>query len=475
MGCAFLASPRTAAPAPHSGITAASPGYPMWHFQKKEKPSVFRKLPASPPAAKTVSAPKTASAAFWAWCWSGPSQRDTNLFPMIWVHHKDYFQPAKIAAQARWIPRGKVALFFCNAAASMLKNPADTCRTTSGAITRFPSPWLTVGAVQIGRRFARFFRRYKAVGGRLNYLVLDYESGLSCWQISPENAHAISVDPRFTGLKYHLGFTNIMAIFQPGTARKSWNKFVGRRIAQALNLAFFLPAATVFPSLSASNYGGMSMLGTAVAPDTNGHYQPSDQIFGNTQSPAFYGDIGQLAQQQKGGQAYGNSPFAVLRYEMLYLQAIKRTSHIPIVPWIGYPGFANYGKATGYYRELVYQLALRGVNQFLYWNPRAWLSHQAPLATAQDDALLDGCLAILNTRLGPTPGKSLDTGPVHWNSPLLVAGRTTTNGQILYRVTVPPGTPAIIAQPGNDRVNTAGKTGVWVTTSANQPLTFTPQ
>ena len=471
-GCGYLIPPTGAAPQPVVENTSFLPSYPMWLISKP--------MPAAAPTlAVTASSRQTGGPAIWAWCWTAPETRDAFLFPMVWVRRRDYGNPAAIAARTAQLPPGKVALFLWNAGGSLLTNPANACRGTSGG-TAFPSPWLSAGAGQIAQRLERFFQGYRAAGGRLNYLVLDYEAGLSCWQITRQNAAAISHDPRFPQMTQQLGFADIARIFQPGTARRMWNQWVGSQVAAALNQAYFLPAADAFPGMSASNFGGLAMLGNHVAPDINGHFQPLNQVFGNAQSPAFYGDIGQLAGMNIGGQACGSNPFAVLRYEMIYLQAIQQTSGIPIVPWVGYPGYASFAFAPGYYKELIDQLALRGVNQFLYWNPRAWDPNQKPMATPPDDTLLNDCLAVLNQRLGPNPGGPIlpatPAAPpsVSWNSPLLVAGRVTSDGTVLYRVTVPPGTLAIRVWPGNETIRTAGRTGVWVSGTVGQPLSFAP-
>ncbi len=414
-------------------------------------------------------------ALFEAWCWSPAARADKNLYPMVWVRHSNYADPGKIAAEASRLPHGRVALFMWNAASSLLKGSLDASRTAAGRPTQYPSPWLDQGAAQISAKMTRFFREYKAAGGRLNYLVLDYEAGLGSWSMSKANLLAISADPRSAALKKKLGFSNLLSV---GTSaggpcsercRRIWNEMMGHIVATALNHAIYRPARKIFSRLRAGNYDNVIMLGL-IAPDENGYYQPLDTIFGNVQNPSYYNRIawglrGWLATQETGG----HGPFATLRYELLNLEAIQRGAHPPIVPWISYK---SYVKNNPYYRELIYQLAMRGVNHFLYWNPRAWLKGQI-LTTTHDNTVLNNCLTVLNKKLGSTPGKALGTGAITWNTALLVAARTTSTGRILYRVTVPPGTKAIGIHPGRRPVATNGKTGVWVMSSADRPLTFT--
>ncbi len=422
-----------------------------------------------------VQAGPTAGPTFWAWCWSPTAQTDRNLIPMIWVRRSGYGNAAGVAAQARAIPRGKVAMFLWNAAPTLLTSPLDTCRTPTGKPTSYPSPWLARGAARIGRQMAQFFRRYKAAGGRLNYLVLDYEAGLGSWSMTKANLRAISADPRSGALKKKLGFSNLLGV---GTSaggpcsercRRIWNEMMGHIVTMALDHAIYQPARSVYSHILASNYASFRMLGL-IAPDDNGYYQPSDIFFGNVQSPSYYNRIawglkGWLATQTTGG----SGPFATLRYELVSLQAIQRSSDASITPWISYK---SYVKNNPYYKELIYQLALRGVDHFLYWNPRAWLKNQKPMTTAQDDTAVNNCLRVLNEKLGRTPGKAVRTGPITWNSALLVAARKTSAGRILYRVTVPPGTRAILVDPGHKRIVTRGKVGVWVRSPATRPLTF---
>lgn len=402
-----------------------------------------------------------------AWCWSPPNMNLKNLIPMLWVRNRDYASAGTVAQASQALPRGHASLFLWNAAPQLLADPLDTCRTASGDSTTFPSPWLAAGAKQIGERMAKFFRAFKAAGGRMNYLVLDYEAGLSSWQISLSDMEAIERDPRSKKLKRQLGFPYLSSAFFAGPNRRAWNLLMGSRIASALNTAFFTPARASFPRLCGSNFGGVNMTAPYIVPDPNDHYQALSCVFGNCQSPAFYGTIGGLAYANPGGQPYGNAPFAILRYEMMYLQGIQSTSRLPVVPWVAYP---SYAKTAGYYKELVYQLALRGVSQFLYWNPRQ-LNAQ-PGATPRDDRLLNGYLAALKRRLGPRPGEPITTGPVHWRTGLLVAARETEGGRTLYRVTAPPGTAEIVEIPGEKKIPLRGGTGVWVMSGPKPTLRF---
>ncbi len=439
---------------------------------------------------------------FWAWCWSAPSARDRNLVPMVWVTPRtvppgvlrrnfgvsgpaqrwvvSQAAPRAAAAASRKLPHGRVALFMSGAGSPLFRDPLDMCRTATGEATHFPSPWLKAGATRIGRRVAGFFRQYKADGGRLDFLVLDFENTMQYNQVSRAQVRAIGKDPRSASLERHLGFSDLASIFHPGKNRRVWVEMMRQRVDNALRRAYFQPARSVFPGLHGSNYGDHIQGGNGEAltpvPNINGRYQPQLAHFGNVQSPPMYGKINLAAWKPIHGRAYRLSPFGVLRWHIMQLQAFHRASKMPIVPWVSYasyhagdvpyPVFQNR-----YYEELIYQLALRGVDQFLYWNPGPWDARHKG-TTPRDNQVLDHCLAVLNAKFGPRPGRALRTGPIRWTSRILVAARMTSSRTILYRVTVAPGIPEIVEEPTGRRINIRGRAGLWVRAAAGHPLGF---
>ena len=439
--------------------------------------------------------------AFWAWCWDAPSARDRHLVPMVWVTPRavppgvlranfgvsrpgqtwvvSQAAPRAAAAASRKLPRGRVALFMSGAGQSLFKDPLDMCRTAAGEVTHFPSPWLKAGATRVACQIARFFRQYKADGGRLDFLVLDFENTMEYDEVSRAQVRAIGKDPRSAGLERRLGFSDLASIFRAGKDRRVWVEVMRQRVDNALRRAYFQPARSVFPGLHGSNYGDHIQGGNGEAltpvPNINGRYQPQLAHFGNVQSPPMYGKINLAAWKPIHGRAYRLSPFGVLRWHIMQLQAFHRASKMPIVPWVSYasyhagdvpyPVFQNR-----YYEELIYQLALRGVDQFLYWNPGPFGGHRG--TSPRDNQVLDHCLAVLNAKFGPKPGRMLHTGPIRWTSKILVAARMTSSRTVLYRVTVAPGITEIVEEPTGRRVSTRGRAGFWVSAAAGRPLRF---
>ena len=387
---------------------------------------------------------------------------------MVWVLRRDYRNPAAAARASLAAPPGRSAIFLYNVAPKLLTSPLDACRTRAGVPTAYRSPWLGAGAATVARQMSSFFRRFRADGGRMDYLVIDYEASLTSWQLTPTGVAAIEHDPRFPQLRSLLGFKHLASVMVAGPHRRKWNFLMGGVVAAALNRAVFQPATAVYPNLRASNFDGTIMLPPHIAPDLNNHYQPLSCVFGNCQSPALYGEIGGLAYTVKGGKEYGSSPFALLRYEMIYLQAVQASSRLPVVPWVAYRGYAKSGR---YYKELIYQLALRGCGELLYWNPHASTPHAG--ASAADDQALSTYLGTLRALLGTIPGPPVPVPAINWRSRLLVAARRTAGGRVLYRVTVPPGIRGVLIKPYNQAVNVRGRTGFWAISPAGVRLTFT--
>jgi hypothetical protein len=412
--------------------------------------------------------PAEATGGIWAWCWSRPQGNCPALIPMVWVLRREYRNPAAAARASRAAPPGRAAIFLYNVTPKLLTSPLDACRTPAGAPTNFRSPWLQAGAASMAKQMAAFFRRFRADGGRMDYLVIDYEASLTSWQLTPTDVAAIEHDPRFPQLRALLGFKHLASVMVAGPDRRKWNFLMGSVVAGALNRAVFQPATAVYPDIRGSNFDGAIMLPPHIAPDLNDHYQPLSCVFGNCQSPAFYGEIGGLAYTVKGGKKYGSSPFALLRYEMIYLQAVQASSRLPVVPWVAYRGYAKSGR---YYKELIYQLVLRGCGELLYWNPHAAAPHAG--ASAADDRALNAYLIRLRGLLGTDPGPPAPAPAINWSSRLVVAARRTTGGRLLYRVTVPPGVRSVLITPYNQIVNIRGRTGFWAISPTGMRLRFT--
>lgn len=409
-------------------------------------------------------------------CWSGPAEGCANVTGMIWVR-KDT-DPAEAAAASREKPEGMAAVFLWDMAREVLAHPEDACRTPTGELTAFPSPWPEKGVAELKKQALEFFGAYKAAGGRLDFLVLDYEGGLSNWHLKPENIRAIGADPRSGPLKAELGFDDFEKVinWRQGPEYLTWNALMGRIVCDALNRGLFDPVRELYPAVKASNYGAVIVTRENVVPDLHGHLQFSLGYCGTHGSQAFYGHIGQLAGKcLVGDREYGGDPFAVLRWQLNGMRAVRRSSPVPFQAWVSHKNYENSAFRTNdYYQELVYHLALSGTQDFLFWNPDRWRDDQDPslFRTDEHDRLFDACLTTLNAKLGDAVRSCVTLEPIPWDSSLIATGMRLGEQKVLWRVSVPEGAGRVRVTPGGELLDLEGGLGTWYESPVGEVVDF---
>jgi len=412
--------------------------------------------------------------------WSDVPADCRMISSMIWVRNNTL--PETAAKESLGKPHGLAALILGDMARDFIDHPQDQCRTAEGAPTGFPSPFLDRGVAVLKHRADWFFSRFKAAGGRLDLMILDFEKGFSNWQSSADQIRAIWDDPRSKKWIAQSGIKDINRVidWRRGTDYLHWNAVMGKRVNQALNRALFDPVGRWYPGVKSSNFGGYIMTEKNVVPDLNGHFQFSLAHGGTHSSPSFYGHIGGLANQRLGGKkAYGQSPFAVLRWHLNTMRAAIRSSNDPMMPWVSnkqYP--KSVFRDNPYYEELIYHLALSGADGFLYWNPRyPRKRHQQStgLTADEQDRIFDSCLRTLNEHLGRKPRQCLTTGPIPWDSRLLATGMLIGDDEVLWRVTVLPGGSNVIVSPESSRIDLNGKIGFWYHSKKESKVRFEVQ
>jgi len=395
---------------------------------------------------------------------------------MVWV--KKDTDPAEAAAASREKPEGLAAVFLWDMAREVLAHPEDGCRTPEGELTGFASPWPEKGVAELKRRAVEFFGAYKAAGGRLDFLVLDYEGGLSNWHLKPENIRAIGADPRSAVLKAELGFDDVEKVvnWRQGLEYLTWNAVMGRLVCDALNRGLFDPVRELYPAVKASNYGAVIVTKEKVVPDLNGHLQFSLGYCGTHGSQAFYGHIGQLAGKRLAGdREYGREPFAVLRWELNGMRAVRRSSDVPFQPWVSHKNYENSAYRTNdYYQELMYHLALAGAQDFLFWNPGRWRDDQdaSLFRTDEHDRLFDACLTTLNGKLGDAVRSCVTLDPIPWDSGIIATGMRLGDEKVLWRVTVPAGRKSVRVAPKGEMLDLQGGLGAWYESPVGEAAEF---
>ncbi len=444
-----------------------------------------------PTCAGTGSAEQQTMTAIHAYSWSEVPATCRHITHMTWF--KKDSDPAEIAKASLARPAERRALFSWDMERDLLSHPDDAARTADGKPTEHIGVWPQQGAATVGARFEDFFRRFKEAGGDARLLVLDFEGGYSNWHIGSKNTErwlAIQNDPRFSQIAKRLGFSDLLTVadFRSGTNYLKWNAHTGLLVDEALNKAVFEPARRHFPKIQASNYGSYIVTEANTVPDLHGHMQWREGIpFGTHQSRSFYTSIGQLASKKLDGQnPFGQSPFAGLLLSVNYIRSMKRSSAIPIQPWVAWARYAGDGPnrppatvgGTPYYRELVCHLALQGIAEFLFWNPHPWRKDQKPesLSLPEDEILLDELLGRINQRLEGASGEPVTVEAAPWNARVVASGMRVKD-KILWRFSFAPQTDKVVVSLDGKPVEITperGEAGAWFTHETRQQMNIPP-
>ncbi len=413
-----------------------------------------------------------------------PAPKDCNH--ILYAQRVDWStDPAQAARQSQAYPPGLAAVRPWLMTKGLLSHPQDACRTPQGTLTPYPSPWLEHGTAFIRQRIEAFFTAYKNAGGRLDWLVVDFERGFSPWGLDPQHIRAIQDDPRSPSLKQAMGIDDFEAVIKHKNPQVyAWDRHMRRLVYRGLHAALLEPIQRLYPDVKASNYGYFILTPDNAIPYTNGYRRSNPFCFGTHNSQAYYGGIGRKGKAIPGFIQLGSphadriSPFAVLRWHVNKVRGIRRSSDRPLVPWVAHKSFEPGVFATNtYYEENIYHLALHGSEHFLFWNSgwdRNKPNHPGPRRTAADERLLNRLLEELNQKFGPAHRRCITIQPIDWDSPLIATGMQIGHDQVLWRVTAPPGTDAIRVDPQGHTLPLNGQPGVWYVSTPGQSVRFAP-
>lgn len=407
--------------------------------------------------------------------WSKVPPDCATVTQMIWVSAKTL--PEAAAKRSLSKPAGMAGIFLRHMATELFRHREDYCRDQDGSVTEYSSPWPEKGIQTTKHHIEWFFRRYQAAGGRLDWLILDYEGGYTVWHRKRHHIRAIWNDPRGATLADEIGTTNInRVVFRRGDDYLKWNAVMGKLVCRALNAAIFNPVKNIIPDVKSCNYGAYVMSRENVVPDLNGYRQFLLAHCGTHGSASFYGRIGKLAGiRLDGKRPYGRSPFAVLRLHVNRMRAIKRSSDVPFMPWVSHKTFPeSVFQDNDYYQELIYHLALSGVDGFLYWNPHPWKAGQDPSGWADEeqDRLFHRCLASVNERLNGPARRCATLDAIEWDSALIVTGMRVGDRRVLWRITARPGVTRVQVVPSGQTIELAGRVGLWYESPEGPAIQF---
>jgi len=404
-------------------------------------------------------------------CWSEPQADCSELTGTVWVKilERDRTDPRAAAKQLQSRSPGEAVIFLWDAGRGLYRHGRDAARTPDGKATRYSSLWPDNGIADTKARVRKFFEEFKAAGGRVDYLVLDFEEGMSNWVLKPEAVRAIAADPRSAPVKKKLGF-DFEKILNPwaGNEYLAWNALMDALTAQALNKAIFEPVRELFPNVQASNFNMAVLTPENVVPDWQGHLQHSPAHFGTRGSHSMYGEIGLLGERTlAGSKPYGREPFAALRWDLNTARAILRSSNVPFDPWIAPRDWEKSSyQRTPYYQELLYHLALSGAGNFLFWNPR-----ETAGGSDEGDLLLNACVGTIHEKLGRKQRGKATLEMMPWDAEVVATG-LELGDRVLWRISSSSLLRDVRVQPGGPILQMNGRIGRWYESKPGENLKF---
>lgn len=300
--------------------------------------------------------------------------------------------------------------------------------------------WLDNGIAAVAARVGEFFKQYKALGGTVDFVSLDYRALVltaadikAAGDASGDLAAyllAIQNDSRFTSVQKQLGFTDLASMYagdaQASSRQQTWDAVMKARMAAYLNQAFYTPLRTYFGAAQ------------VVARD-QAYYSSSIPIPGENPKAGAYVGTGQS--KTLSGQmpatgftinqtAYAATPFNAFRYETNRLRgmAMAFSQPRPLYPYL--TGKGQTALADGYapllaesdlYQEMLLHAGLSGARKFVYMNNNQ---------SGTDDALVNKVFREFDQQVGTAATTRLADNGVDWAQPFVLTPASTASGRV---------------------------------------------
>ena len=396
--------------------------------------------------------------ATYAYSWTKVNSTLDNIVPFYWLRLSDLSDPnsAVIKAKAATdsMPEGHRVLFSWDLHREMSYHPSDALKDSLGKIVGYTDKenrfipyhgiWWDHGVEVIQRRFDDFFRRYSAIGGRVDVVVLDFEEGFSNWHLENKAKReyggateayflAIQNDPRFSSVSQELGFSDLRTVLHWYSNENylKWNALMSDRVAAYINKAVYEPIKKYFPNVKMTNYGNYYHSMSYPVPDRNGHptykYGNGNHV-GTHQSRSLYGWLGNVRNLRLDGtNKYDATSFNAFRHDVNKIRAMKLSSNVPIYAWVSNKEFGeSLLNSSDLYQELIFHIGLTGVEGFLFWNP----TETSTPATSKSNELLSDCLKQMDQLVGFDDRKTLVDRLVGWGDHYVLTGMRANNRSV---------------------------------------------
>lgn len=375
-----------------------------------------------------------------------------NITMFYWLRLDNSANIAQAKKYLDMQPAGRRAIFDWDLYRCMYKNEADKLAAESGE--KFTGLWWDHGIAEAEKKYDEFFGAYKAMGGKLDYFMLDIEHSVGKDITKPEQWKAVEKDPRFAAVLNDLKMKSAKEIYEVKRPFAWWS-YSGYLAGQYANRLYAV-VKKYFPEVKCSDYGGWYNSKTDLVAwgiwektvDVPGSY---GFHVGTHQSPSLYGVITYLGDKEVDGRKFGFGPFRSLMLAANYAKSAVLSSDVPFMPWIawrGYvsdfvkqkspPPYCSFGN-TDYYQESVFHTAMCNPDAFLLWSAFRWQAAQDPKdwCSPKDLQQIDDMLDQLNALAGYSDRATLVRKLSPWHAPYLLSG-VKANGRSVWRLTPDP-------------------------------------
>jgi hypothetical protein len=312
---------------------------------------------------------------------------------------------------------------------------AVTERVQVDRLTSFRGPWIDRGVQTVRTRVGAAMQRLKQLGASVDGVAVDNETTLHAAHFLSNDGSlaAIQSDPRWPALAKSMGLPAQLTGMSWGSDLYFlFTERMAGRFDAAMNQAVFQPIRAAFPNAVVSNYCSNRVTAAHASPDVNGHLdRRASAGFGTHDNHEFYGWSAPAKIARFAGVDPVNQSWLSFRAEVHRIRGMNASSHRAKSAWIAarsWPG-ESWGPVafagTALWDELVLQLGMHGVRQFLEFSPEApgMSSHENLVQRASDRAALDALLAELNDTVAGAGAGFLTSQQPSWNDRVIATGR----------------------------------------------------
>jgi hypothetical protein len=265
----------------------------------------------------------------------------------------------------------------------------------NGQSTDYYMIWMDQWVTQASAKLRSFLTQYKALGGKLDMLVIDIEQGIDYHtlqyyeqRIDPDTPttrtlwEAIVADPRWAAVKAKLlaaGLTEadltataLASWNVTGTEAAIWNAVMEERQADYFNRGIYDVVRSIFPEATVSNYNQYYRSTTLPSGTYYGMHSSNSTlgtVLGNAQAASIYGYLGPIVTET--GTIQPPIPFDA---------SIKSVTYTPTAGTVGFVTVNLFQPVTGLKPGMNIEIENRGS----YWINPAYEGRFQVLTVAAD-------------------------------------------------------------------------------------------